>query len=370
MKRKIGIIALSAIMLTSCQTLVQTSRNIQTGSSMNSITLADLDVSDKRESHTISYVTKAMQKGGEENVKRIAEGKILEEAKADILVEPRYHVVKKRKLFGGSKITSITVSGRPAYFTNFRTIDDSILFRPQNPAERGRVHRAVYKSSYTKNGITPSKNNRILDKKRFISLGLGVMTANSNAMHNNDKMFAYDLSYVKWRPISKNKRWQYGFEIGFTSQGCNAECDKTIYDNLENLDFGYLETAGNYNYKGYYRPYSYDIYHCYEYVHNLYMVPFQFAYMHEIGNNFAIGLHAGPSIALSYANSDGKWFNAGSDGSFWDLFNAGVKGGCQFRYKKLMLDICVQSCFLPQWRFHIEDSSTRTAVTFNFGYAF
>ena len=186
MKKIIGIIALSAIMLTSCQTLMQTSRNIETGSAITSITLADLNVSDKRESHTISHVTDAMQKGGEENVKRIAEAKILEAANADILVEPRYHVVKKHKLFGGAKITSITVSGRPANFTNFRAIEDSILFRPEKIYVNEKSHSNAYKrNSFVKNSISTNKNNSILDKKKYISLGIGAMTASSSAINRD-----------------------------------------------------------------------------------------------------------------------------------------------------------------------------------------
>ena len=376
MKKIIGIIALSAIMLTSCQTLMQTSRNIETGSAITSITLADLNVSDKRESHTISHVTDAMQKGGEENVKRIAEAKILEAANADILVEPRYHVVKKRKLFGGAKITSITVSGRPANFTNFRAIEDSILFRPEKiyVTEKGKGNSGIYrKNNVSKKSFTIAKDNSILDKKKYISLGIGAMTASSSAINYSDPMFAYDISYVKWRPISKSKRWQYGFEIGLSSQGCDASCDERIYDWQRNLDFGYLSIEGNYNYYydyyGHYRYIeSYDIYHCYEYVHNIYVVPFQFAYIHEIGRNSAIGLHVGPSVSLSYANSNGSWFDYGT-GNFFDLLNVGVKAGWQYRYKKFMIDLCVQTGHLPQWRYVFEHGSTRTSVTFNFCYS-
>ena len=377
MKKIIGIIALSAIMLTSCQTLMQTSRNIETGSAITSITLADLNVSDKRESHTISHVTDAMQKGGEENVKRIAEAKILEAANADILVEPRYHVVKKHKLFGGSKITSITVSGRPANFTNFRAIEDSILFRPEKVYVNEKSHSNAYKrNSFVKNSISTNKNNSILDKKKYISLGIGAMTASSSAINYSDPMFAYDISYVKWRPISKSKRWQYGFEIGLSSQGCDASCDKRFYSSeIGNMNFGYLDYEGNYNYSysggyydGYYYPSSYDVYHCFEYVHNIYVVPFQFAYIHEIGRNSAIGLHVGPSVSLSYANSNGSWFDYGT-GNFFDLLNVGVKAGWQYRYKKFMIDLCVQTGHLPQWRYEFEHGSTRTSVTFNFCYS-
>ena len=217
------------------------------------------------------------------------------------------------------------------------------------------------------------KNNSILDKKKYISLGIGAMTASSSAINYSDPMFAYDISYVKWRPISKSKRWQYGFEIGLSSQGCDASCDERIYDWQRNLDFGYLSIEGNYNY--YYDYYwnnsyieSYDIYHCYEYVHNIYVVPFQFAYIHEIGRNSAIGLHVGPSVSLSYANSNGSWFDYGT-GNFFDLLNVGVKAGWQYRYKKFMIDLCVQTGHLPQWRYVFEYGSTRTSVTFNFCYS-
>ena len=62
MKKTIGIIIVSAIMLTSCQTLMQTSRNVDTGSSITSVTLADLNVSDTRESYTMSDIPKSIYK--------------------------------------------------------------------------------------------------------------------------------------------------------------------------------------------------------------------------------------------------------------------------------------------------------------------
>lgn len=344
MKKIIGIIAFSAIMLTSCQTLMQTSRNISTGSSINSVTLADLNVSDTRESHTIEHVTKAMQSGGEENVKRIAEAKILEKANADILVEPRYHIVKERRLFGGSKITSITVSGRPANFTNFRQVEDSILFRPEKVyiTEKEKAHAPMYykKKSGAKYAMPVAKNNNVLNRKRYLSAGFGFSASDevTNA--------AYNVSFGAWNPISKNKRWQYGFEIGFSSQGFE---DK-IKEEYRYYDYYW----GRYYYEYYYNYTAYLI-------HNIHILPARIAYMHEMGRNSSLGLHFAPLITIAYASS-GKEL-----GDFSELFNVGIKGGLQYRYKKFMFDVNVQTGFLSQWSYY---SMPQTSFTLNFGYMF
>lgn len=140
MRRYLVITAFAGILLSSCDTLTKTARTADIPSAQYNATVADLKVTDR-----ISYTmqpSKAVQRGGMSNVKQAAESEALEKkgGNADILLEPQFVIEKKRTLFG-SKVKSITVSGRPATYTNFRSLDDSVWV---NPVFRGVKVRNGY----------------------------------------------------------------------------------------------------------------------------------------------------------------------------------------------------------------------------------
>lgn len=129
MKKSLGLLALSVILLTSCRTTVKTARTAEFPSSLQSVTVADLKVTDERITHTMSPDRKT-RRGGLDNIQKTAEREALEKhGDADVLLDPQYVVSKRKGLFG-SKITSITVSGRPARFTNYRVLHDSVWSSP------------------------------------------------------------------------------------------------------------------------------------------------------------------------------------------------------------------------------------------------
>ena len=151
MKKALAFLSLAVLALSSCQTVVNTARTVDAQSDIKSITVADLKVADKRVTATIDPVSKDLRKGGEKNVRQAVEAKALEMAgDADVLLEPRYVVTKKSGLFTGKKITSISVSGRPAWYENFRTLDDSVW---SNAAFRGIA--PVYGEKFKKTSISP-----------------------------------------------------------------------------------------------------------------------------------------------------------------------------------------------------------------------
>lgn len=144
MKKSLGLLILTTVLLTSCQTVIKTSRTANVGSQLQSATVVDLEAADKRVTYTLRP-NKEVQRGGFENVKRAAEADVLKEHNADVLLEPRYVVSEKRTLFG-KKIESVTVSGRPAYYKNYRSLSDSVW---SNPVFRGVKTKA---NRTTKNG--------------------------------------------------------------------------------------------------------------------------------------------------------------------------------------------------------------------------
>lgn len=122
--------ALSAVLLLmSCVTTTKTARTATTSASIKNATVADLRVSDQRVVYTMSP-SKAIQRAGLGNVKQAAiQEALTKHGNADVMVEPEFVIEQERSLFG-SKISSITVTGRPAYYQNFRTLPDSVWHKP------------------------------------------------------------------------------------------------------------------------------------------------------------------------------------------------------------------------------------------------
>ncbi|MCM1078789.1 MAG: hypothetical protein NC344_04025 [Bacteroidales bacterium] len=142
MKKTLILTVISAMIFSSCSTVVKTASTAETTSSIENATVADLDVAPERITYTVSP-SKAVQRGGMANVKRAVESEALTaNGNADVLVEPQYIIEKKKSLFG-SKVTSVTVTGRPAKYRNFRSLNDSVW---SNPAFRGLAPVVVRKS--------------------------------------------------------------------------------------------------------------------------------------------------------------------------------------------------------------------------------
>lgn len=130
MKRISLLLFSSALLLSSCHTLTQTARTAEVGSSLQNATVVDIvPATDHRITHTLKP-SQALQRGGMNNIKQAVEAEALVKyGNADVLLEPQYVIEKQQGLLR-SKVTSITVSGRPAYYTNFRALHDSVWCNP------------------------------------------------------------------------------------------------------------------------------------------------------------------------------------------------------------------------------------------------
>lgn len=161
MKRITILLFSSALLLSSCHTLTKTARTAEVGSSLLNATVVDIVPATE---HRITYTlepNEALQRGGENNVKQAAEAEALAKyGNADVLLEPQYVITKQQGLLR-SKVTSITVSGRPAYYTNFRTLHDSVWC---NPAFRGVYPSKEFSRVLPFNGNKSPKENRYKSK--------------------------------------------------------------------------------------------------------------------------------------------------------------------------------------------------------------
>lgn len=124
----------------SCTTVTKTATTTNVPSQPLSATVADLKVAPERISTTMK-TTKKIRRGGMANVKRAVEAEALKSYKDgnyDVLVEPEY-VIEQKNYILFKRVSSITVTGRPAYYTNFRSLNDSVWCNP------------VFRAGYTDN---------------------------------------------------------------------------------------------------------------------------------------------------------------------------------------------------------------------------
>ncbi|MBR4997399.1 MAG: hypothetical protein IKY84_06025 [Bacteroidaceae bacterium] len=130
MKRIFILLMGITTLLTSCNTVNRTARTAYTQDNLKSVTVVDIiPTTEHRITHTLHPNAKLLR-GGEDNVKQAVEHEaLIKYGNADILLEPQYIVEKKRGLFI-TKISSITVSGRPAYYANYRKLHDSVWTNP------------------------------------------------------------------------------------------------------------------------------------------------------------------------------------------------------------------------------------------------
>lgn len=107
--------AMMALGVTSCNTITKTAKTTNVPTELSCVKEADLEVSADRVSYTMTP-NLAIRKGGEQNVIDVATAELLRlNGNADVLVERQCEITKHRGLFG-TKIKSITVSGRPAKY--------------------------------------------------------------------------------------------------------------------------------------------------------------------------------------------------------------------------------------------------------------
>lgn len=127
-----GATALMAVALSSCGVTKHTAKTADVQSSLQSATIADMKVGERVTVNEL--ISKDVRRGGWSNIRQYVEASALRKAGgADVLLEPQYVVEKYRGLFG-SKIVRVEVSGRPAFYSNFRTVADSVW---TNPVFRG-----------------------------------------------------------------------------------------------------------------------------------------------------------------------------------------------------------------------------------------
>lgn len=130
---KLGLIASALLLATSCSTVRHTSDVAPVETKVVSLTVADIDISPKKVSRTTTWSYSPFTRVDINTLKSNTEALLLDEAGADVLVEPQY-IVERYGLLRGGKIT---VTGYPAKYKDFHKM---------TPAEAEIVGKAAAKS--------------------------------------------------------------------------------------------------------------------------------------------------------------------------------------------------------------------------------
>ncbi len=122
--KKILLILLAVAGMTSCSTVRKTATQRDVVAPLAAAVISDLDVSNQKISYT--YVPpRAVRRGGFANCKNAAIREALAQyGDADVLVETQEVTVIRNFM---RRIQSITVTGYPAKYKNFRSADDATV---------------------------------------------------------------------------------------------------------------------------------------------------------------------------------------------------------------------------------------------------
>lgn len=221
--RKLYILLLSLVVaLSSCTTMLETASTMDVTSSLNTAVVADLDVAPERITYTMTP-QKAVRRGGLANIKRVAESEALEKnGGGDLLLNPEYTVTQRRGLFS-KKVTSVSVSGRPANYINVRSLPDSVWC---NPVFRGVA--TTKRKMYTEKSIKPKRENtqRYLPlKKTTWMLRVGVGSTRFSTGEDGTEVSrrcGYSVGLEFNRAI-RQKGAYWGMDFTFASRGFDAE---------------------------------------------------------------------------------------------------------------------------------------------------
>ena len=135
--------------ISSCKSIRSTATYQDPTNTLRTVTVADLEVSDTR----IAYTYKpsfAVRLGGSQNVIKTAVlGALRAHGSGDILIGLEYTTISRWTVFPFlSPIREITVTGRPAKYTNFHSLPENIWaptkLYPDNLPEK-EIHNIIIK---------------------------------------------------------------------------------------------------------------------------------------------------------------------------------------------------------------------------------
>lgn len=308
MKTKLLILTLgAALALSSCSTVQYTASTVKVDAKIQSLTVADMDVSPEKVTKTTSWKWNPLSTVSLAVEKDNTTAQLLDEAGADVLVEPQY-IVKRRGIFRGG---SVTVTGFPAKYKSFRPMtaaDAEMLSLANGSAPTyvcgGQQIIGAGNSPKVRKVKTARRTSLFSEKPRshkFIDIiGGGAFSTENSDCQNGD----FGLMFGKY-----GQRWGWYVKgIFSTNTGGDTEDDskggyatfgaiKTITNNF-NVFAGVGLGAGiGYEYE-YYR------YGGYYYTESVFSVPLEIGFQWNVSHfNLLAGVNFNILTDTSYDNA-------------------------------------------------------------------
>lgn len=270
-----GLLAIMTV--SSCSSLSHTAQTADVDTRVYNLTVADMDVSENRAAKTSEWKWTPLSSVSLSAQKETATAELLKEHDADVLVEPQY-TIKRRGLFRGG---SVTVTGYPAKYANFRTMSKEDAEKIAALDGKMSIAYPMIATSSNKRPIQAAKTVEVpLSRHSFIDLVGGAVIdpdGNFNAGPQLGLMYgSYGRHWgwygkLMWTHVSAEERHSsQGYSQGYSSTDdvtansflLTVGGIKTITRNFNvfaGLGFGYNFSL-DYNYS-YSRSYYYGSYH-------------------------------------------------------------------------------------------------------------
>ena len=368
----------AATALTSCETVQQSADTVKIDAKVMQVpTVADLNVKTERVSATQTWKWKFFSIGEPSLAQRKKNlvYDIVEQQKADVLVEPQVRFTKK--LFGER---TLTISGYPATYKNFRTPSDSDLkaIRVANGVSEAPTVVVVGDSAHL---AAPERTSR-KNKSTFVS---AVKTGqfrqdNDEALYGTQRkkekahLFirgAANFSTVKNTPDFVSDRVDFGYQTGYDfTVGLIKPIGRTgVYYGPE-LGFA----SRSFSMKPHESDYYHDLSLAEGMSHGVYLSPINFGYMLRFSPKLAVEAHLGFPVSYDYLNNiytDDCGYDSfrpvedyyEDDMEGWDV---SLKFGIGVWFNHFNIDFSVRRGFLGSFA----DGSKAQNLTLGIGYRF
>lgn len=331
MKRLSILLAGIVAGLSSCTTTLKTSSTLGGSTTLNTAAVADLECRPR-----ITYTmkpSKAMQRGGLANVKRCVEAEALEKnGGGDLLVNPEYVIAQKCGLFR-SRITSISVSGRPANYVNVRSLPDSVWCNPVFRGVAGTKRTGVKSRRAVASRKEPAADTSFKTWTWMLRLGVGSNKFAGDLFEESDAKVGYSVGIELNRAIGRKGAY-WGMDLTFASR-------------RHSLPYGTMYDVWGYR--------GEDSYEDEQSSQTIHWSPIILGWKINLGkSHFAIDPHVG-----FYWGGDYLY-----DGEIDKNVDTGIKAGIGIWYKKrFSLDFTYQRGFVDAYDFpyYRTSSSSRTS---------
>lgn len=226
MKKYMILAAGTLLTLSSCSTISHTAQTAPVSTEVYNLTVADLTVDKHKAETTKEFKWNPFSTVSLSAQKQTATAELLKESGADILVEPQYVVTHRGPLRGGT----VTVSGYPATYSNFRamTKSDAEKIAALNGASAGTTTMAATYPVINTTAKNAARRERPVDllqsstSTNFVSIFVGPMVGFDGGPGTG---VYYGLMYGHY-----GKKWGWYAKLGLTSASCDSKDDSHSYN--------------------------------------------------------------------------------------------------------------------------------------------